>query len=251
MVYSDKLIVVIKSKGKVLREFSNNEVFIPFGSDYNILIKNKELSRKVLVDIKIDGNDVLDGNSLVIEPASDVELEGALKDGLVRNNFRFIERTEEISNYRGVNSEDGLVEVSYRFEEKTQRSNFKVVNRSNYKNRSYQDVPCYLYDILSTSYCCNNFVSTKYYGNSTINEEGITVPGKETCQNFTYADINNLESVTHNIIIRLKGKSNSGAKSKKRIKTPVSTRNKIRCQSCGRRWRSNLKFCGNCGACLV
>lgn len=245
MAYNEKLIVVIKSKGKVLREFPNNEVFIPFGSDYNILIKNKELSRKALVSIKVDGDDVLDGHSLVIEPSSEIELEGALKDGFVRNNFRFIERTKEVSNYRGVNPEDGLIEVSYRFEQRTQRSNFRARNKFNFRDDYlYPNITSNFNSATDIKYCCNN-------PSNSFNEEGITVPGKETFQNFTYADIGNLECITHNIIIKLKGKSNSGVKGKKRIKTPVSTRSKVQCQSCGRRWRSNLKFCGNCGTYLV
>ena len=39
MMYNNKLVAAIKSNGKVLREFGE-EVYIPFGSEYSILIKN-------------------------------------------------------------------------------------------------------------------------------------------------------------------------------------------------------------------
>ena len=124
MVYSNKFIAVIKHKGKVLREFSDSTVQIPFGADYSILLKNKD-TRKALVEVKVDGKDVLDGNSIIVGPNETTELKGFMKGSTVKNKFRFIKKTEEISNYRGDFLEDGLVEVTYRFERYKQKDSRK------------------------------------------------------------------------------------------------------------------------------
>ena len=87
MVYSNNLIVVIKCKGKVLREFESNVVRLPFGSDYSIYIKNKDAMRKAVIKIKVDGKDVLDGNSLMVEPGNTTELKGFMKGLVVKNNI--------------------------------------------------------------------------------------------------------------------------------------------------------------------
>lgn len=39
MVYSNQLVAAVKCKGKIMREKKGN-IFLPFGSEYSILIKN-------------------------------------------------------------------------------------------------------------------------------------------------------------------------------------------------------------------
>ena len=63
MVYQDKFVVSVKVNGKVLREHDKDHVYLPFGSEYSILLKNLE-SRKALVTINIDGKNAL-GLSLI------------------------------------------------------------------------------------------------------------------------------------------------------------------------------------------
>ncbi len=247
MVYHEKLVVAIKSKGKVLREF-NNDVYIPFGSDYSIFLKNKDCNRKVLVNISIDGKDVLDCNSLIIDPSTDVELKGFMNSTSVNNKFRFIEKTNQISKHRGNNVEDGLVEVKYRFEEFT-----------NYKC-GYSIEPN---DVVWTTMVYNpihrdsSAIDTAVYGTfcSQANTDGITVPGATTHQGFENGSIGDLESLTYNIILRLKGKVPTKNRIKKlkskKISKPITVKTKLRCNTCGRRWKSNIKFCGDCGTYLI
>lgn len=226
MVYQNKLVVAIKNKGKVLREFSGNVVRIPFNSDYSIFVKNKDLNRRVVVNIKVDGKDVLDGNSLVVEPNNSTELKGFIKGSTVRNSFRFIEKTDEIAGYRGNNVEDGLVEVEYRFERYDLNTFYvsPVVYALDTKSK--------LYDVTYCS-CCN--------------ESGITVSGKEIYQPMTQTTIGDLESYMDSIIIHLKG-YNSADKSK--VVRPVTVKTKVRCTTCGRQWKSSMKYCGNCSTYL-
>jgi len=53
-MYSNKLAVAIKSAGKVLREFNKDEVYLPFGKEYSIFIKNMN-SHRALVKVTVDG----------------------------------------------------------------------------------------------------------------------------------------------------------------------------------------------------
>lgn len=113
MVYNNKLVVAIKVAGKVLKEFGDT-VYVPFGSEYSILIKNMHTTRAV-VKLKIDGKDVL-GSDLLINPGQDAEIERGDIKSSVGSRFKFIERTERIENHRGIGLEDGLVSVEYQFE---------------------------------------------------------------------------------------------------------------------------------------
>ena len=59
MMYNSKLVASIKANGKVLREFKDT-VYIPFGSEYSILLKNLNTVR-ALINIYIDGDNVVPG----------------------------------------------------------------------------------------------------------------------------------------------------------------------------------------------
>ena len=95
-MYQNKLAVAIKSSGKVLREFEDN-VYLPFSTEYSIFIKNKN-SVRASVKIEIDGVDVTQGVSLVVNPNDEIELERFIKNGNLNsgNRFKFIERTSAI-----------------------------------------------------------------------------------------------------------------------------------------------------------
>lgn len=237
MVYSNKFIVAIKHKGKVLREFNNNVVQLPFGSDYSLMLKNKE-NRKALVEVKVDGQDVLNGNSIIIGPNGTTELKGFMKGSKVTNKFRFIERTDAISKYRGNLVEDGLVEVTYRFEER-QEPDWVMPYWTSPSDIKY-GASCSTLDCstprakaTTTRHC--NFVS----------DTGITVPGKETRQDFVTGTIGRLESFPNKIILNLKGEVK-----RKKIQKPVTVKTKITCPTCGHRWKSSQKYCGNCSTSL-
>lgn len=251
MVYNNKLIVVIKNKGKVLREFSGGVVRLPFGSDYSIYIKNKDTIRKVLVDVKVDGKDTLDGSSLIVDPKRSTELKGFMKGSTVRNKFRFIEKTKEISNYRGDFVEDGLVEVTYKFEEYNDWWNKPILGGyvdthvKSFRRDSSADHHVYYSNISSST-------EPMATANCSYNDSGITVPGAETRQDFVVGNIGRLESTTYNIVLNLKGQvvERRRDKRKQRVKRPITVKTKIRCSTCGRRWRSSMKYCGNCSTYL-
>ena len=115
-MYGNKLATAIKVNGKVLREFKDT-VYIPFGSEYSILVKNLHTTRAV-VNIFIDGENAVPGG-LVVDPGREVDLERWIKNGNLSegNRFKFIERTTAIEEGpRGIKLEDGLIRIEHQFE---------------------------------------------------------------------------------------------------------------------------------------
>jgi len=99
MMYNNKLVTVVKVNGKILREHGET-VYIPFGSEYEIHFKNLH-STKAVVSIDIDGEDVLNGSRLVVRPNDDNKVEGFMRGNAISHKFKFIEKTQEISEHRG------------------------------------------------------------------------------------------------------------------------------------------------------
>ncbi len=189
----NNFVVAIKSNGKILREIkedNNQNVYIPFGEEYIILLKNLD-SRKAKVNISIDGNDVLNKQSLLINGNETVELKGYLKNNKVVNAFRFIEKTQEISEYRGDRIDDGIIRVEYTFE--------KVVTEPTYvKTMTFP---------LTGNPNWHNTVESLTRGMPTLDSlDGITVKGTEINQKFNYASIGELEEKSSVIVLNLKGK---------------------------------------------
>lgn len=122
-MYNHKLVAAIKSKGKILREFGE-AVYVPFGTEYSILLKNLH-DRRVVARVYIDGEDVTAGG-LVIGPRKEINFERSLANGSMSkgNKFKFIERSGAVEEHRGIKLEDGLIRVEYEFEEKLPQRTF-------------------------------------------------------------------------------------------------------------------------------
>jgi len=114
MTYKDNFVVEVKCNGKIMR-VKDDAVYLPYGSEYTLLLKNLE-SRKASVKISIDGQDVLDYSSLILEPNSSSELKGFLSGTRAKNHFKFIHKTKEIQEHRGDKVGDGLIRVEFAFE---------------------------------------------------------------------------------------------------------------------------------------
>lgn len=119
-MYNQKLVVCIKTAGKILKEFNKDQVRVPFGSEYSIYLKNLNNVR-ALVHISIDGKSVDGGDGLVILPNETLDLERSLQNGnmLKGNKFKFIERTAKVEAHRGIEAEDGIIRVEFQFEKQT------------------------------------------------------------------------------------------------------------------------------------
>ena len=234
MVYRKDFIVVLKHNGRILREIDDT-ITLPFGSEYSIILKNLS-TRKAAAKITVDGQDVLNGYEVIVDADSSTEIKGFMSDTTIKNKFKFIEKTEEISNFRGDKIDDGIVRVTYRFEEPPKPQLLDHINaywavdskrplRSTY---GASDLICK---------CCT----------SEFSNNGITVKGSETSQDFNVVYKYNFESNYNVIVLKIQGRRpNTG----KAVNKPILTKTKKQCPTCGRHWRSSNKYCGNCGTYL-
>jgi hypothetical protein len=270
-MYKDNLVVIIKHNNKVLRE-RGDKVTLPFGSEYSILVKNLN-SRKVSVNISIDGEDVLDKKSILIEANSSMELDGFMKGMSAKNRFRFIKKTKQISEYRGDKVDDGFICVEFAYEKVNNRFHCEPIK---YTFNTYRDTGGDFSD--STVYrngdsiftACSDdghtgrggfkghsgFSSRKLGCSSDVSlaaaidippeiDDGITVKGEEINQGFVYGHIGELES-SQVMVIHLCGEKINGTV----VSKPVTVKTRLRCKTCGNLSKSNAKFCSNCGTFL-
>jgi hypothetical protein len=116
MMYSSNFVATVKVGGKFLRE-NKDVVTVPFGSEYSIYLKNLSTVR-ALARVSVDGQDATEGVWLIVPAKGDLELERFIKNGNTNkgNRFKFIERTSQIEEHRGIGAEDGLIQVEYKFE---------------------------------------------------------------------------------------------------------------------------------------
>jgi len=250
-MYNNKLIAVIKVNGKVLRE-SGDTVYIPFGSEYEISLRNMHTTTAV-VKITIDGVDVLDGSSLVVRPNDNSSIEGFMKGRDVSHKFKFIEKTQEISDHRGDDISDGYIRISFKFEKPPVVSNISY-SPMTYTSRCdtpplFGDVSNPSYDVYASTMRSASIDDNMMLGKSVSQapmDDGITVKGSDSDQSFRSVYVGSLEDIEHAIVFQLKGQTPSGI-----IDQPILIKTKIKCDTCGRVSGSKYKFCGNCGTSLV
>ncbi len=141
-MYSNKLIACVKAGGKVLREQGEN-VFLPFGSEYTLWFKN-EHTRKVQINVEIDGTDVLFNKSLIVNAGETADLKGFVRDMVGEDNraFKFITKTQEISDFRGDKIEDGLIKITYQFEKEVV-TKFDVIDHHHHHHHHYDNYRWY------------------------------------------------------------------------------------------------------------
>lgn len=237
-MFKNNLVAVVKCNGRIVNDIYG-EVRLPFGSDYTLYFKNKD-SRRVVVNVDIDGADVLDGSSLVINGNSTAELKGRIGGTNVKNFFRFIKKTRKISEYRGDKIDDGLVRISFKYEDIVPSFWYPThhITTHWYDNSSVPSDRSYKYTFSNTA---KN--SAKFSCN--VSDNGLTVDGAETYQNFTNTHIKRLESKESVIVLSLKGLVKG-----KKINKPEFIRDKITCNICGTKHRLKNKFCSECGSYL-
>ena len=264
-MYNQKLVASIKAKGKVLREFKDT-VYIPFASEYSILLKNLNTTRAV-VNVFIDGENVVPGG-LVIDPGRTVDLERWIKNGNLSegNKFKFIERTSAIEDGpRGIKLEDGLIRIEYQFEQPRPVINIadtfwkdKIVGGAYYGTNTlrsmnvsgstgdYVGPASATYSSVTASGAMLNSVNVSAHAASFQNEVGITVPGSKSTQTFVTTHVGILESTVHNIVLKLVGDLGNN----KPVEKAVTVNHKPKCVTCGKQNKAHAKFCTECGTAL-
>jgi hypothetical protein len=247
MMYESKLAAAIKVGGKVLREFKDT-VYIPFASEYSILLKNLNTTRAV-VNVFIDGENAVPGG-LVIDPGREVDLERWIKNGNLAegNRFKFIERTGSVEQHRGIGIEDGLVRIEFQFEKIFKRQDGIQWTNTGYNNAIYPqggilrgssaDVwPTGSVTCSTASYDATSVNSS----HAVLNNVGITVPGSHSSQKFSTAYVGTLESEKHSMVFKLLGGT---------VPKPITVKHKPKCVTCGKQNKATSKFCQECGTAL-
>jgi len=285
-MYSKNFVVVVRVNGRNLREFGSDgsecSVLLPFGTEYSISAKNLE-SRSARMRISIDGEDVLSKNWIIVPAGKEISVDGFMNSsGRVTNKFRFIQKTEHIIDHRGDRIDDGFILIQWQFEKP------KPVTVDVYENHHHNHWdhvhhypkpywpsnpwggPWITYgsgtargfsgDVQVTN-CVNStgtskdvpFTNTCHVdmpmaSAGPLPEEGITVHGREIDQQYHTGYIGQLEPNKHTMIIRLKGTAKVAGE---KVIAPVEVKSKVQCPTCGIMAKSGMRYCSNCGTCLV
>lgn len=269
-MYNSKLVASIKANGKVLREFKDT-VYIPFGSEYSILLKNLNTVR-ALVNIYIDGDNIVPGG-LVLNAGQEIDLQRAIRNGNMNegNKFKFIERTGKIEDHRGVKLEDGLIRVEFQFEKVYKRQDGIQWNHTVLGGQPYNGSPTWTVNnsVLRSSghthpgvacsdmsYVATSMAVGSINASSSVlqsfdaapqTETGITVAGSKSEQKFVTVSNFTCEPEKYNIILKLLGETPDN----EAIRKPITVKAKPKCVTCGKQNKATSKFCSECGTALV
>ena len=148
-MYQDRFAVAIKHNGKILRE-TKELVHLPFGSEFSVLVKNLN-SKRAKFTLHIDGTDVLDGEEIIVNGNSEVEMKRFIRNGNMSegNAFKFIERTAAIEDGpRGIKVDDGVIRVEFWFEQDQPEIKINDVYWNKHHYRDYYPS----YNIWNTTY---------------------------------------------------------------------------------------------------
>lgn len=272
MTYKKNFVAAVKVDGKILRE-TQDKVELPFGSEYSILLKNLDTVR-MQARISIDGKDAT--GWLIIPAGHDIDVERFVKDLRSGNRFKFIERTERIEEHRGIGAEDGLVRVEFKREKvfAPLQPACSLYTHYYYPRGCYNWPPTVTYtsgfqnaqggsfsgNVTNTSSTgmrsgsgavgavnlasANLMKSATSDSHSVENENGITVPGSISNQQFHEVLGFQTEDVEV-VVLHLVGKVNS-----KPVKVVNTVHTMLQCETCGRTSKSSAKFCKECGTSL-
>jgi len=281
MMHKKGLVACIKVGGRILREQSER-VYLPFGVEYSVYLKNLE-HRRVKATLFIDGENVSSGG-LIVGGNSSIDIERFIKNGNLQsgNRFKFIERTEAIEKHRGIEAEDGLVRIEYQFEKEPPKIQYQKTVHIHEHTYQYPYWPYWPYNPYRRyepyypdpyiTWTCNSsqaqstgcrsssgamqmmaqntqsaespatIMACSMTSSSIPNEAGITVPGSESNQQFHAVYGFKSEPETHVMVLHLIGEVGS-----KLVSAPITVEKKLSCITCGKANKMTAKFCSQCG----
>jgi len=270
-MYSDKFIATIKCNNDILRE-RGNEVFVPFGNEYSIFLKNLE-SKNALVTITIDGKDI--GSSLIVNAGESLCVERFVSNNEQGNRFKFIHKNQDIVKHRGDRIDDGIVRIEFTFEKEKEKENVPYYYHTDHKflcpynfsgEVTYNAPGVKVRETDFSAYNSISITTASSYGPTTSScsskdkggictpnltrnikaDEGITVKGSISFQKFIEACIGDLEDNSHSIVLILKGYIKE-----QQVVKPVLVRTNLQCETCGKISKSDAQYCKFCGTFLV
>lgn len=278
-MFNKNLAMAVKVEGKVLREI-DGKVYLPFGAEYTVYFKNTS-TRRVKVKITIDGQDAMDGAKLIIDANSTSELKRFIKNGNMTegNSFKFIEKTEKISQHRGDRIDDGLIVVEYEFERELPRYATNEywdklgvqpdVYRPNIRKAVYPTAAPQYDPNMTYSFGINDEsawadasmdwsesthmptalnCATTAIPTRAVAKSGITAPGSQNSQQFVNSSWRGTDSSIGkaSMTLELKGE----LEEETHVEAPVTIKTKVQCSMCGTEFKAGTKFCSECGTSL-
>ena len=272
---NNQLAVAIKHNGKILRE-NKDLVHLPYGSEFSVLVKNLN-SRRAKFTLHIDGTDVLDGEEIIVNGNSEVEMKRFIRNGNMTegNAFKFIERTAAIEDGpRGIKVDDGVIRVEFWFEQEQAEIKVKDIYWEKHHYRDYYPQPTYwntasgsLGDATPMRGILNNVLAQSATFSATsasatidphmgsicadkgeipVGDIGITVPGSKVEQKFTPVFGFRSELNSHVIILRIVGMIGAVE-----VVAPITVKTKQKCPTCARINKATSAFCSGCGTSLT
>ena len=233
-MYKNKLVCCILVDGKILREFKD-EVYIPYGSEYSVMIKNLNFVR-ASVKIEIDGKPVFENNqALVVAANSKTVVERFVSNNNAGNRFKFVQRTDAVEKHMGVGAEDGLLRVSFQFE--------KPLPRISSALRAHVTTDA---DVTYTGATDRSFTKNpKMILCSAQSDVGVTVAGSISTQKFETVASFPLEDQTDVLVLHLLGDIGQNL-----VTNAITVKTRLVCETCGTSATTSSKFCSECGTCL-
>lgn len=210
--------------------------------------------KKTIVSIEIDGTDVLDGNAIIVDAFSSTTIERSIKNNnlLSGRTFKFIEKTDKISNHRGDKVEDRLINIVYQFEVDKVMFREPAVNLYNSSLSSRRigqhGVPCnnMISSVMDTATFSSSVTSTCFdnlFDDEQEASSGITVDGSKSNQPFREGTTRPLEAHKSSIVMQLFGKDRYG----RYIGSLPNKNAKMKCPTCGTKNKVKNNFCSECG----
>lgn len=248
MMYQDKFVATLKINGQAVREREPGCFYIPFGSEYELYLKNLS-SRRASAGVEVDGADVLEGTQIVLDPNESIDLKGFMRNNAVRKRFKFIQETEKTREHRGSKPEDGLVRIEYAFERYqpftiTYTGILKDYSPPTWNSTSTKGSTSPKGVLRSCTLGANTTATSCFNVSTGDSTQGFTAAGSDCYQGFTTTTLGEMEP-PQSMVLRI-----FGAVGEKPVQRVVATRKRVQCPSCGTRSRSFSKFCPECGTAL-
>jgi hypothetical protein len=270
-MHKENLVVSVIAQGKICRE-NSGQVYLPYGTEYALRIKNLDTARRVFATITIDGENVNDWQ-LVIGAGQTSELKGFVKNRLAHNSFKFIEWTDKIRQHKGDRPDWGIITVSFQFEEVAYSNPYTdyLEQQKRYKEmldkierarrareiedarRPWKDMPRPYPNTPWISWKNENesgiLWSSTLSNSQCINSascQGLTVPGSVVDQAFASTQLNGTLGTAHTLSLQLVGKRPDS-----RPVQVVRTARRVSCPTCGAKQKGNAKYCSECSTCLL
>jgi len=200
MGYSKGFVASIILKNKPLREFKYGDrrtVKVPYGSEYVIRLKNKTAD-PALVEVSIDGTDVLNGSDLVLKAGQTFDLERFVESNLKGKKLKYISLEEGASSGEiddPFREDNGLVKVKFHKAYKLSKRSLNdlpfcgaVINHDYFlKGGPTVQVNDISYSSTSRqmSFDSNSDIQTNFFSSSVPENKGATVEGSDSSQSFS------------------------------------------------------------------